>query len=110
MENNKMENNKMENNKMEKYSKFEIEESIRMDDEFLEKFKSHKSDWTEFLKPITEQLETMNYKEVINILREEYNNEFSKDIVINLNPDKPNKNGGRRRRSKKNRKTQKKTK
>ena len=101
--------NVSENNKMEKYSKFEIEESIRMDDEFLEKFKSHKPDWSEFLKPITKQLETMDFKEVIDILRDEYDNKYSKDIVLNLNPDKQKKNGGRIR-SKKNRKTQKKTK
>ena len=62
------------NNIMEKYSKFEIEESIRQEDEFLDRFRSHKCDWTEFLKPITKQLETMNLKEVINILQDEYAN------------------------------------
>lgn len=120
IENNKMENNKMENNKMEKYSKFEIEESIRMDDEFLENFKSHKSDWTEFLKPITKQLETMNFKEVINILQEEYDNKYSENVLLTITPENNSiftankKNGGKRndgkRRSKKNRKPQKKTK
>ena len=120
MENNKMENNKIENNKIEKYSKFEIEESIRMDDEFLEKFKSHKPDWSEFLKPIKEQLETMDFKEVIGILREEYDNKYSENVLLTITPENNSiftankKNGGKRndgkRRYKKNQKTQKKTK
>jgi hypothetical protein len=114
-ENNKMENNKMENNKMENNSKFEIEESIRMYDEFLERFKSHKPDWSEFLKPIKEQLETMDFKEVIGILRDEYDNKYSENVLLTIKPaDK--KNGGKRndgkrndgkRKSKKNQKTQK---
>jgi hypothetical protein len=114
MENNKMENNKMENNKMENNSKFEIEESIRMYDEFLERFKSHKPDWSEFLKPIKEQLETMDFKEVIGILRDEYDNKYSENVLLTIKPaDKKNgskRNDGGKRKSKKNRKTQKKTK
>jgi hypothetical protein len=104
-----------ENNKMENNSKFEIEESIRMYDEFLERFKSHKCDWSEFLKPIKEQLETMDFKEVIGILRDEYDNKYSENVLLTIKPaDK--KNGGKRndgkrndgkRKSKKNKKTQK---
>ena len=91
MENNKMENNKMENNKMENNSKFEIEESIRMGDEFLERFKSHKCDWSEFLKPIKEQLETMDFEEVIGILRDEYDNKYSENVLLTIKPaDKKN--------------------
>ena len=90
-ENNKMENNKMENNKMENNSKFEIEESIRMGDEFLERFKSHKCDWSEFLKPIKEQLETMDFEEVIGILRDEYDNKYSENVLLTIKPaDKKN--------------------
>ncbi len=69
------------NNIMEKYSKFEIEESIRKVDEFVERFRSHKCDWTEVLKPIKTQLETMNFTEVINILQDEYDNKYANNII-----------------------------
>ena len=69
------------NNIMEKYSKIEIEESIRTVDEFVERFRSHKCDWTEVLNPIKKQLETMNFTEVINILQDEYDNKYANNII-----------------------------
>ena len=69
------------NNIMEKYSKIEIEESIRTVDEFVERFRSHKCDWNEVLKPIKTQLETMNFTEVINILQDEYDNKYANNII-----------------------------
>jgi hypothetical protein len=109
-----------ENNKMENNSKFEIEETIRMNNEFLERFKSHKCDWSEFLKPIKEQLETMDFKEVIGILRDEYDNKYSENVLLTIKPaDKKNdgkrndgkRNDGKRndgkRKSKKNQKNRK---
>jgi hypothetical protein len=69
------------NNIMEKYSKIEIEESIRTVDEFVERFRSHKCDWTEVLNPIKKQLETMNFTEVINILQHEYDNKYANNII-----------------------------
>jgi hypothetical protein len=69
------------NNIMEKYSKIEIEESIRKVDEFVERFRSHKCDWTEVLNPIKKQLETMNFTEVINILQDEYGNKYANNII-----------------------------
>ena len=70
---------------MEKYSKSEIEESNKMYDEFMKSFKSHKCDWSEVLKPIADQLKTMKFTEVTDILREEYCNKIA-NCHINFTP------------------------
>jgi hypothetical protein len=85
----KMDMEKMDMEKMD-IEKMDMEKNVEYDEE-TEIFELHNTDWSEFLKPIQNQLKTMDFKKFINILQEEYNNKFSNNVVLSINKKSINK-------------------
>jgi hypothetical protein len=104
MEKMDMEKMDMEKMDMEKMHMEKMDMTIEQQLKTIEKIKIHKS---EFFKPIIKQLKTMTFEEFINILKKEYENDYSITNII-IKPADVSGKGGRKRKPKKNKKTQKK--